>query len=127
MSLVRNIAGIETTNTGYTYSGRVINSVTGEPIPSATIRLVGSGGSLDVTRFADSDGYFSISTTLQANQLVITAAEFQAWAFPASQYQNLFELEPIDGTLPEVVVTDGNKSFPWWILIAGFVVYKIVK
>ena len=119
MSLARNIAGIQATETGYIYSGKVVNSVTGEPIPYATVRIVATGGGLDMTRSADANGYFSIQTTIQANEIIITAAEFIGWSFPASQYQNVFELEPKDNTLPEVIVTSGNKGFPWWVLVAA--------
>ncbi len=119
MSLERNIAGIQATETGYIYSGRVVNSVTGEAIPFATVRIVAVGGGLDLTRSVDANGYFSIQTTIQANEIVITAAEFIGWSFPASQYQNVFELEPKDNTLPEVIVTSGNKGFPWWVLLAA--------
>jgi len=131
MSLVRNIAGIETTATGYTYSGRVLNSTTGEAIPNATISLSAPVALLPQKTIADSNGYFSLNTTIAPGSNVyveISSAGYQTAVFPASQYQNVFELEPNIITLPDVVVTSENK-FPWWIVLAAapFVLKKQKK
>lgn len=130
MSLVRNISGIEQVGTNYVYSGKVVNSVTGEPIPFATVQISAPIALPIQQTIADANGFFSITSPIADGQIWITAAEYKEMIFPASQYQTVFELEPKDNTLPDVIVTsDGSKPFPWWILLATvpFIIKKKKK
>ncbi len=116
MSLVRNIAGVEMIGT--IFSGHVVNSTTGQAIPGATVKFISATGS-SITKAADANGMFSLSTDMQITQIVITSTGYTGMIFPASAYQTVFELEPLYTTLPDVVVTSNSKPFPWLLLLGA--------
>jgi hypothetical protein len=106
-----------------TYSGYILNSVTEKPIPFASVILYENGNRIGGDS-ANADGFFSISTTTPAQAIVITSVNYQSASFPASIYQNRFELEPKDVTLPPVVVHDSHpkKNYTWAVAILALAV-----
>ena len=110
---------------GAIYQGFVLDSETGEAIPGASILLTKDGNKLK-GGVADKSGYFQIITG-EADEILITAAEYEPYRSPASTYQDRFELVRIIKTLEPVVIapgtqtdTDLKKYLPYGILAALF-------
>lgn len=94
------------------YTGTVIDSQTGAPIPGATVRHSANNQVLN-QEIADAQGQFTAYTYIPADTVTITSAGYKGFSWPASAYQNKFELERNFVTLPPAVVTSGGKGkFP---------------
>lgn len=109
----------------FNYSGTVVDSVTGEPIQSATVSVM-QGDSVSAMAITNSQGEFFISVEGQAEAIEITAAEYKGWKWPASEQQHKFELERKVKDLPPVLLPGGagGNSMLWLLLLGGAVVYN---
>lgn len=94
------------------YSGTIVDSQSGAPIQSATVRYSANGTVLD-QQITDSAGKFTSYTYLPADQVTVTSAGYKGMSWPASAYQNKFELERNVIMLPPAVVTShSGGKFP---------------
>lgn len=107
----------------FNYSGRVQDSVTGEPISGASVSLI-NGGQIIQRVFANNKGEFSVSMEGPAEIIEVTAAEYTGWDFPASEQQHVFELERKVKDLPPVLLPGGgSNSWLWLALLGGVAIY----
>lgn len=112
----RNTIG--SANTALTvYSGSVIDSVTGEPIPGATVTIFAGATPLHSVA-ASVNGKFNLSGA--ADTIVITSASYKDMIWPASPFQHVFELEPNDQTLDTVTLPGSpakKQNYSWALLL----------
>jgi len=80
----------------YTITGTVVNSVTGEPIPSALVR---TNGMVQRTVFTDGEGHFQIDS-LPAMQVSVIAQK-PGYTLPSQDFHSWFEVGP---STPALVV-----------------------
>lgn len=103
------------------YSGTVKDSATGKGIPGASVIFYAGGSRLGGV-VADSNGNFSFESSQPAESITISSVGYQSFNWPASEYQNVFELERDEKELDPVVVTASRKNNSWiyLALLAGF-------
>lgn len=105
------------------YAGTILDSATETPIPYASVRLF-LGETQVAGQAADEHGRFSISTEIPVDTITVSAAEYNEFTFPASTFQQRFELEPKPNDIPPVVVhsTIPGQKPNNWLLVAAIVV-----
>ena len=119
-----------------TIRAQIIEGMTGDPLPGATIQVVDQAGkSLQQGVMADQYGRFILtSDVLTDNFLLVSYTGLVPVMIATSLLNNVdykeIQLLPVD--LDPIVVTPGGKGFPlWWILAAGgfamFLYYRKTK
>lgn len=105
-----------------TIRAQIIEGLTGEPLPGATVQIVDSSGkSLQQGVMADQYGRFILtSDILMDNFLLVTYTGLVPVMIAASMLNNTDykEIQLLPADLPEVVVTPGG-GFPWGLLLAA--------
>jgi len=110
-----------------TIKGKIINSVTGEGIDSATITILdGNGRYLGRGVAAGTDGFFSFTDGLiDGNNLQFSAAGYVPQLFHADSFPHDVSIEVpllVSSYLPEVIVTPEKRpSYLIPLLMAGSV------
>lgn len=111
-----------------TYSGTILDATTEKPIPFASV-IYRSGNNFLNGTAADSNGYFSLMTSIPATEVDVSAAGYKTWTFPASTYQHRFELEQKEysGEVPTVYAPAKKKQFPWAVALGLLLLFAIKK
>lgn len=113
----------------YIYTGNIVSSETGEPIPSATVTLFVNN--VPVQRIlSDRAGSFYVTMQSPAESINISSASYTSFTWPASEYQHTFELEPNKKELDPVVLPPvAKKHNSQWLLIVAaiMVIYETSK
>lgn len=110
-----------------TYKGTILDATSERPLPFASVTLY-RGSSYMTGKAADRQGYFEITTSDPAERITISAAGYKTWNFPASIYQNKFELERSGEILSPVVVTASTKKNQLhWLLLGSIFLLAMKK
>jgi hypothetical protein len=116
-----------------TIRAQIIEGMTGEPLPGASVQIVDSTGkSLQQGVMVDQYGRFILtSDILMDNFLLVTYTGLVPVLIDASMLNNTEykEIQLLPGDLPEVVVTPGGKTIPTWLffLLGGVGLYAWYK
>jgi hypothetical protein len=106
-----------------TIRAQIIEGLTGEPLPGATIQIVdNTGKSLQQGVMADQYGRFILtSDILTDNFLLVTYTGLVPVMIATSMLNNTDykEIQLLPADLPEVVVTPGSGFSWWWLLLLG--------
>lgn len=106
-----------------TIRAQIIEGLTGEPLPGATIQVVDSSGkSLQQGVMADQYGRFILtSDILMDNFLLVTYTGLVPVMIATSMLNNTDykEIQLLPADLPEVIVTPGSGFSWWWLLLLG--------
>jgi len=100
-----------------TITGRVLNWVTIEPVPGATVELWAGNLKLK-SAAADSEGIFNLSTTAVPDSLQITSVGYISRRFGFAEYENFwtFFLQPNIKDIEGATVYATLKKTNWWPL-----------
>lgn len=93
------------------YTGTIKHAYNSRPIPYASVIAYSGKTNIGGTA-ADGNGNFFLETDSEADTLAISAVGYSAFRFHASEYQHLFELEPEDKVMDEVVIISPPKLPP---------------
>lgn len=106
-----------------TIRAQIIEGLTGEPLPGASIVIVDrQGNNLQQGVMADQYGRFILtSDILIDNFLLVSYAGLVPVMIATSLLNNTDykEIQLLPEDLPEVVVTPGKNSFLWWLVLLG--------
>ena len=111
------------------YAGSVVDSETGSGIPYATIFFY-TGGAKSAGGSTDAAGNFNIGVPVGAETISISSVGYKPMQWPASSYQQKFELEKDIHDIDPVVLPPGvQKGKYGWLLVAGlgYLVYQESK
>ncbi len=114
-----------------TIKAKVIEGMTGDPLPNASVMIVDANGkSLGQGVAAGSDGAFQItSDLLLGNYLVISYAGLESVLVKSDMLNDTdyTEIDLLPKGLPSVVVTP-NKMHWWWLyLLGGIILYRVTR
>lgn len=114
-----------------TIRAQIIEGLTGDPLPHATIQVVDrNGGSLQQGVMADQYGRFILTSDILQDAFLLVSYQglvpvmIAASLLNNSEYKEI-QLLPAD--LPAVVVTPGKASGWWWLLLLGGGLFFITK
>lgn len=109
-------------SSSYAYSGVVRDAVSESPVPSATIELYRNGTRV-AAMAANSAGYFYLSTSEPATDITISSVGYKTYNWPASEVQDVFDLERDEKDIDPVVLpptkAPGDSNIFLWLLIAA--------
>lgn len=116
-----------------TVRAQVIEGLTGEPLPNASVMLVDSAGNnLHVGVMADMNGKFTLtSDVLFGNSLLISYTGLASLIVPVSTLNDtdFTEIDLYPKDLQAVVVTPAANSSNWWLwlILGGVLLYGFSK
>jgi hypothetical protein len=109
------------------FTGRVIDTLTDDGLPSSTVELW-TGNVMLARTAADSSGYFDIGTASTPDLVKISSVGYKNAAFPYDQVvdDSYFPLERDVKELEDVIITSVKKN-PWPWLGAGLLFLLLIS
>lgn len=109
------------------FTGKVVDAITYEPLPGATVELWYKNVLL--TRgMAAANGVFSLTAAATPDRVVITNASYNSYQHPYNEVadDNLFPLERnvVEGA--QVIVESVIKNVPWWAWVLGGLAFLLL-
>ena len=100
------------------YYGTIRDAETEIGIPGATVLVRSANGETLGSDVAGSDGTFFINTIMPGATIVASSVGYNTWVWPATTYQQTFDLERNTVPLPPVILPPGvttAKKTPYLI------------
>lgn len=90
------------------YTGKIQDAYSYKGIPYASIQAYSGKTYLGGTS-ANGNGEFSLKTNWDADTLEVSSVGYSSFRFPASEFQHVWELEPNNKEMEEVVIASNPK------------------